>query len=224
MHITTGPRSRLDDLLVVTNTRHGPGGHYHARVLVDGPDHDHLADAADARAFLVDHGVVVPEVLPDAPTLARLATLRELVRRMARDRDAAGRSTDLPADAEIEATVDGVAFELGVDGLRPVRLGWPGFVDGLLPALLDLRRDGAALRVCGNPRCRFAFLDRSRNRSRIWCESAACGNRIRVGRHRRRERHRPEDPEAAAAPATGRGPSRASTDERRTGRSTTRPG
>jgi len=55
----------------------------------------------------------------------------------------------------------------------------------MLPAVLELRAVGARLRTCGNPRCRFTFIDASRNRSRIWCESAACGNRVRVGRHRR---------------------------------------
>lgn len=190
MHITSAPRAPSDDLLVVANTRHGPGGHHRARALVDGPDHDHLGDPRDARAYLVDHAVAVPDDLPDADALARLSRVRELVRRLAGDRDAAGRPTAAPDDDEVAALVRGIGFELDADGLRPLRAGWAGFVDGLLPAFLELRRsDPPPLRLCGNPRCRFAFLDRSRNRSRIWCESAACGNRIRVGRHRRRARH-----------------------------------
>ena len=178
-----------DALLVVANTRHGPGGHHFARALTDGPDHDHLVDPADARAYLVDHGIDVPEGLPPATSLARMAVLRELVRREADDRAPGAPPSTRPSDAEIAEALGDVAFRLEPGGPVPLRGGWTGFVDGLLPALIEVRRDDTRLRVCGNPRCRFAFIDRSRNRSRIWCESAACGNRIRVGRHRRRAVH-----------------------------------
>jgi predicted RNA-binding Zn ribbon-like protein len=198
--ITTTGNSRAEDLLVVANTRHGPGGHHRARALTDGPDHDHLHDPADARAYLVDHRVTVPPELPPPAALARMARLRDLVRREAADRPLGAPPAVRPTDEEIAAAIDGVAFRLGLEGPHPVRTGWTGFVDGLLPALLELRSADARLRVCGNPRCRFAFLDRSRNRSRVWCESAACGNRIRVGRHRRRARHHAGPPGRAIAP------------------------
>lgn len=188
-HITTAERSRTDDLLVVANTRHGPGGHYHARALTDGPDHDHLLDPTEALAYLLDHGVPVPPGLPPGDVLARMGALRDLVRREAADRAPGAPPASRPTDDEIATVLGDVAFRLGPDGPRPIRAGWAGFVDGLLPALLELRHADARLRVCANPRCRFAFVDRSRNRSRIWCETAVCGNRIRVGRHRRRAVH-----------------------------------
>jgi hypothetical protein len=188
-HITTGARSTTDDLLVVANTRHGPGGHYHARAVADGPDHDHLGDPGGARRYLEDHAVPVPEGPPPPEALERMGILRDLVRREAADRAPGSFPATRPADAEIAAVLGDVPFTLGPDGPRPVRTGWAGFVDGLLPGLLELRRAGLPLRACANPRCRFVFLDRSRNRSRIWCESAVCGNRVRVGRHRRRAIH-----------------------------------
>ena len=127
---------------------------------------------------------------PGRAALARLAVLRDLVRREAADRAPGAAPARRPTDEEVAAVLEDVAFRLGTNGPRPVRTGWTGFVDGLLPALLELRHADARLRVCANPRCRFAFVDRSRNRSRIWCETAVCGNRIRVGRHRRRAVHR----------------------------------
>ena len=51
----------------------------------------------------------------------------------------------------------------------------------------DLRR----LKVCDNQGCRWAFYDESRNRSRRWCQSTACGNRFKVRRFRERQRRRP---------------------------------
>jgi predicted RNA-binding Zn ribbon-like protein len=181
------PVTSIDTLLVVANTRHGPGAHFRVRVTAIGPDHDHLADPADARAYIVDHDIEAPASLPDRRTLEALAAIREIVRALARDRDAAGRPASTPTNADVEAVLRDRLFTLAPDGsLRPARHGWPGFVAGLLPPLLELRADPSRLRVCGNPRCRFAFIDRSRNVSRVWCDPHVCGNRVRVGRARGR--------------------------------------
>lgn len=40
------------------------------------------------------------------------------------------------------------------------------------------------LKIC--PNCGWLFLDRSRNRSRAWCDMAVCGNRMKASRHYRR--------------------------------------
>ena len=42
------------------------------------------------------------------------------------------------------------------------------------------------LKICGN--CGWLFLDRSKNRSRTWCDMAVCGNRIKANRHYQRVR------------------------------------
>jgi predicted RNA-binding Zn ribbon-like protein len=48
--------------------------------------------------------------------------------------------------------------------------------------------DLSRLRTCANPRCRWVFLDTTRNRARRWCVMAVCGNRAKVRRHRQRTR------------------------------------
>jgi predicted RNA-binding Zn ribbon-like protein len=48
----------------------------------------------------------------------------------------------------------------------------------------DLRR----VRVCEAGDCAWLFMDRSRNRTRRWCDMAACGNRAKARRHYRRVR------------------------------------
>ena len=50
--------------------------------------------------------------------------------------------------------------------------------------------DVGRLRECEGHPCGWLFLDRSRNRSRRWCDSADCGNRARVRRHLDRRRAR----------------------------------
>lgn len=47
-------------------------------------------------------------------------------------------------------------------------------------------RQAGRLRIC--PNCRWLFVDRSRNGSRLWCDMAVCGNRQKAKRHYRRHR------------------------------------
>ncbi|WP_421362553.1 CGNR zinc finger domain-containing protein [Agrobacterium rosae] len=45
--------------------------------------------------------------------------------------------------------------------------------------------DRARMRICGH--CGWLFIDRSKNRSRIWCDMAVCGNRQKAAKHYRRK-------------------------------------
>lgn len=42
------------------------------------------------------------------------------------------------------------------------------------------------LKICGN--CGWLFIDRSKNRSRIWCDMTVCGNRQKASRHYHRKK------------------------------------
>ena len=62
---------------------------------------------------------------------------------------------------------------------------------------LDAATALSALRLVGNPEpermkicanCGWLFLDRSKNRSRTWCDMAVCGNRIKANRHYHRKK------------------------------------
>jgi predicted RNA-binding Zn ribbon-like protein len=44
------------------------------------------------------------------------------------------------------------------------------------------------MRICRAEDCGWAFYDRSRNRSGVWCQMAECGNRSKVRTHRERAR------------------------------------
>ena len=179
MEVTT--RYDLEQLLAVANTRHGPGGHRRARPASDEVEHDHLADAVDARDFLASHDVPVPAAAPDEDELGALRRIQRAVRLLADEgdpRQALALAAPLFARARFAMEPDGE--------LRAAGDGWARVVTDLLPPLLELVRTRDQLKVCGNESCRFLFLDRSRNRSRVWCETAVCGNRARVGRFRHR--------------------------------------
>jgi hypothetical protein len=172
----TGRRS-LTDLLWVANTRHGPGGHWFARVAVDTGDHDHLATAGDAVRYLADHHVVVPDREPEAAALAGLAAIREMVRGLL---DPDGGWT-----GEGRALLERTRFGLDEEGrLAADGAGWTAFVGDLMAPLLELVRVRDRLALCANPVCRLVFLDGSKSGTRRWCDDAGCGNRDRVRRHR----------------------------------------
>lgn len=170
-----------ESALGLANTIHGPAGHRRHRAADDEPSHDHLETPEAAQAFLVSHAVPAPPELPTAAQLARLRALRTRVRALA----AADPPDPVQWRLELRAAFADVCFRLDGDALRSVAPGWDGVIDDLFPAAIDLADRSDRLRTCGNPRCRFLFVDRSRRGGRIWCEMAVCGNRMKVGRHRR---------------------------------------
>ena len=43
------------------------------------------------------------------------------------------------------------------------------------------------VRECGDPTCRWLFLDLSKNHTRRWCDMKTCGNRMKARRHHARQ-------------------------------------
>lgn len=178
MPITTS--TTLDQLLAVANSYHEPeardSGHAGGPRWL--PAHDHLDGADAALDFLGRNGIHVGQA-PTSGHLARLREIRAAARALVDDRAAFERST-----ARLLSEVE---FRLDADGhLHSRRQGWDGFIDSLLPALVELRDHADRLKLCDNDQCRWLFIDRSKNHSRQWCESASCGNRQRVRRFRER--------------------------------------
>jgi predicted RNA-binding Zn ribbon-like protein len=157
----------------------------------DEPD-DALATPEGLGGWLVDRGLLNAANLP----------LREVDRRQAiRLREAllALMLANNGAEAEEQAAheLDAVARrgELGVqfsdDGsasLAPRVEGFAGALAQVVLPVAEASHDGSWQRVkaCRADDCRWAFYDRSRNRSGVWCDMAVCGNREKVRAHRRR--------------------------------------
>ena len=112
-------RLGVDDLLLVANTRHGPGGHIGLRGHAGEPMHDHLVDPGDAWQFLVDHRVAVPASRPTAPALDRMRLIRRHVRALAGDRP----DGEHPDEAGIRELFERYPVRLGAEGeLRPAAI------------------------------------------------------------------------------------------------------
>ncbi|WP_336204659.1 CGNR zinc finger domain-containing protein [Nonomuraea sp. LPB2021202275-12-8] len=59
---------------------------------------------------------------------------------------------------------------------------------GVALAHLLVEGEWERLRTCSAPDCGHVFVDESRNRSRVYCDSRTCGNRMHVAAYRARRR------------------------------------
>ena len=53
-------------------------------------------------------------------------------------------------------------------------------------AALLVSSDVERVKDCGDPTCRWLFLDLSKNHTRRWCDMKTCGNRMKARRHHAR--------------------------------------
>jgi len=104
-----------------------------------------------------------------------------------------GQGSDDQAGRELERAARrgslGVHFEAdGSASLRADAAGGDGALAALLVPVASAFADDSWRRVkaCRAAGCEWAFYDRSRNRSGVWCEMAVCGNRTKVRAYRER--------------------------------------
>ncbi|EWC58511.1 hypothetical protein UO65_6191 [Actinokineospora spheciospongiae] len=130
---------------------------------------DLLDDAHGWRSWLTAHG------LSDGDA-ARVRAVRDGLR---------------AAAAGEPASLAGFAVPVEVAGGVP-RLAGAEVTEAVLAAAVRLAVLGEweRVKICPADDCRWAFFDRSRNRSRTWCSMRVCGNREKARAWR--ERTRPE--------------------------------
>lgn len=151
--------------------------------------YDMLADPSSLEAWLVNThpaGVVGSVSLPDVEWAIEF---REAIRAFA-----AGNSGVPPTAAAVEivnraARIAGLRFDFGQGGSVRVTSSSTGVarvIATVLSAMHQAMSDGSwgRLKVCRNPDCRWAFYDRSKNHSRVWCKMEKCGNVMKARRFR----------------------------------------
>jgi predicted RNA-binding Zn ribbon-like protein len=76
--------------------------------------------------------------------------------------------------------------------MAPEAAGVAGALGRLLAIVAAAQEHGTwtRLKACLADDCQWAFFDRSRNRSAVWCDMKVCGNRQKVRSYRERH-HRP---------------------------------
>ncbi|MEN3309231.1 MAG: hypothetical protein V7603_5433 [Micromonosporaceae bacterium] len=150
---------------------------------------DQLAEPGTARRWLRGARLGEPGQAVTTRDLRRLVRLRETLR----DALDPAHPDRAGALARLNALLRAARVhpQVGLDGSLAVAVppgaGTPGLA-AILGAVVMASVDGTLrrLKICANPDCRWAFFDPSRNTSARWCDMAACGNRAKVRRYRRR--------------------------------------
>jgi predicted RNA-binding Zn ribbon-like protein len=131
---------------------------------------------------------------PDAreSDLTTAIELREALRALALANNGDQQRPDAWATLERAAQAGklSVHFDQGGDvNVRPDAGGTTGALTVLLARIAAAVADDTWLRVkaCRSHTCEWAFYDRSRNHSAVWCEMAVCGNRTKVRAYRGRQ-------------------------------------
>jgi predicted RNA-binding Zn ribbon-like protein len=163
------------------------------RSFVNTYDHDDGTEALtgprELTQWLDAHGLGAPKA--GAPDLARARELREALRAILQHHGGLELDPGAPriVDEAAERAQLAVAFDdHGHAVIEPRAGGVDGALGGLLVTIADAQRDGTwpRLKACPAEDCQFAFYDRSRNRSAVWCDMKVCGNRNKVRSFRTR--------------------------------------
>jgi predicted RNA-binding Zn ribbon-like protein len=153
---------------------------------------DALSTPHDLAAWLTQAQLLATSggQLDEAARL-RAVRLREALRALMLANN--GATTDEHTGRELERAARagelGVHFtDSGTVSLAPGASGLAGALARLLIPFADGLGDGSWQRVkaCRSPDCQWAFYDRSRNHSGVWCDMAICGNRTKVRAYRDR--------------------------------------
>ena len=155
---------------------------------------DELGEPATAAAWFAARGLIAPDERLSARQRGESVELREALRALLLEH-----SGGAPAPPDAAETLERVAAEgaLGVrfgpgaeSEIAPRSRGFAAALAAILVPVVQASDDGSWLRVkaCRADGCNWAFYDRSRNRSGVWCEMAVCGNREKVRSYRDRKR------------------------------------
>jgi predicted RNA-binding Zn ribbon-like protein len=151
---------------------------------------DRFDDAAGLEGWLAEAGL---GARVDAAGRERVVAFREALRALLLANH--GETPDPAAIAALDAVAREapmiVAFDrAGAATLAPSRPGVDGVLARLLAIVARAQAEGTwpRLKACPSDSCRWAFYDRSRNRSRTWCAMSVCGNRAKARSYRARHR------------------------------------
>lgn len=158
------------------------------------PGTEELTDPGRLKAWLVAKGLVDESAAVDEDDLRHALAVREAMRGVI------GGNTGqrvYPVDVATlneAASASRLRMRFGPDGrprLEPETPGAVGALGRLVAALYSAMQDEewSRLKLCGADECRWAFYDRSKNRSSRWCTMESCGNRAKARRYRKQHRH-----------------------------------
>jgi hypothetical protein len=124
-----------------------------------------------------------PHLLVTETELPRLRAVRDTLRATLGDRDQPDTDAVITGTADITVTAAGAHLEPRGSGAD-----WLAGAIAIETAAAHARDTFRRLKLCHEPLCRTALYDRSKNNSRVWHDTATCGNKANARAHRARRR------------------------------------
>jgi predicted RNA-binding Zn ribbon-like protein len=163
------------------------------REFVNTTDHetqsDDLTTTAELTAYLYDARLMPKRTRATVDDLALARQLRQGLRR-ALELNHDGESRPIP---ELEAALEQlpIAMEWSGNAVQVVASG-DGVPRGLAEIAVAMQRAVAEgiwwrLKICSSDECEWAYYDKSKNKSRNWCEYG-CGNKLKMRAYRARQK------------------------------------
>jgi len=157
---------------------------------------DALATSAGLGRWLRERGLLERTTRPvgERERLQAVA-LREALRGLMIEHNGGAPDRDAPLVLEQVARRGALSAHFATEGVAELAAderGIQGALARLLIPVFESARDGSwnRAKACRASDCAWAFYDRSRNRSGVWCEMAVCGNRAKVRSYRNRQTER----------------------------------
>ena len=154
---------------------------------------DELASAHDLGIWLAGNDLLDPGGAAIRESqLQQAIRLREALRALMLGHNGAAPDPGAAAELEQVARRGKLTVHFASDGSSHLAADAHGFARSLALLLIPVIESGAdgswdRVKACRAEDCYWAFYDQSRNRSGVWCEMAACGNRAKVRAYRSRK-------------------------------------
>ena len=156
---------------------------------------DRLSKPVSLEQWLGEHRLLKDKGRVSEADLRHAVEVREALRDML----AANDGEDVPKDAVETLSRAARSAQLvvqfepsGKAKLEPAASGVDAALGKILAIAFRAMLEGTwqRLKACRDDTCRWAFYDRSKNRSGSWCLMSVCGNRYKARKHREQRRAR----------------------------------
>jgi len=159
-------------------------------------DVERLTGPADLRDWLAERGLLDPAARVTAGDLREAVAVREALRALLLANAGIGIGPGAGEVLDAAAGRARLAVRFDEEGrvrTEPAAGGVAGALGRILALVAAAQDDDTwpRLKACLADDCQWAFYDRSRNRSAVWCDMKICGNRQKVRSYRERHHHPP---------------------------------
>jgi predicted RNA-binding Zn ribbon-like protein len=157
---------------------------------------DRLSKPVSLEHWLAEHWLLKDKGRVTEADLRHAVEVREALRDMLAANDGEGVPKDAVETLSRAARSAQLVVQFEPDGkakLEPAASGVDAALGKILAIAFRAMLEGTwqRLKACRDDTCRWAFYDRSKNRSGSWCLMSVCGNRYKARKHREQHRARP---------------------------------